>query len=145
MCARRGLGAQPRGLYSRAFMFARVRHLPLLLLSLTACSPSVDPEPPAPTGAAPETQLLSGPADTVAQTAARFTFGSDVADATFECSLDDALITACTSPYDAAALAQGAHTFRVRARRAGVVDATPAERRARTRKVCAPCASAAAS
>jgi endonuclease/exonuclease/phosphatase family metal-dependent hydrolase len=128
------LGAGQRGLYLRALMLAPVRYLPLLLLALTACLPTVDPgEPPAPTGGtdagvAPETRLLGGPADAVAQTDARFTFDADVADATFECSLDGAAFAACSSPHDEAALAQGAHTFRVRALRAGLVDASPASR-----------------
>jgi endonuclease/exonuclease/phosphatase family metal-dependent hydrolase len=69
-----------------------------------------------------------GPGGTVAQVDARFTFDADAADATFECSLDDAAFALCTSPHDAAALNQGAHTFRVRALRAGLVDASPATR-----------------
>ena len=47
----------------------------------------------------------------------------------FSCSLDGAAPRPCTSPFTPAALAEGAHTFAVRARDAsGNVDASPATR-----------------
>ena len=54
-----------------------------------------------------------------------FTFGSDVAGATFECSLDGGAYAACVSPYTPSSLDAGAHTLSVRAVSAGVADSTP--------------------
>jgi hypothetical protein len=79
----------------------------------------------------PDTQIDSGPTGLVAVASAQFTFSSlgTGGDATFECSLDSAAFTACASPTDLSALAEGVHNFRVRARdAAGNVDETPAER-----------------
>ena len=56
----------------------------------------------------------------------RSRFASE-AGATFQCSLDGAAFAACASPLTTALLADGEHTFAVRARdAAGNVDATPA-------------------
>jgi N-acetylneuraminic acid mutarotase len=75
---------------------------------------------------APETGLASAPPALTQQTSATFTFSSE-SGATLECSLDGAAFTPCTSPVSYSGLAEGAHTFRVRARdTAGNVDATPA-------------------
>jgi MYXO-CTERM domain-containing protein len=75
----------------------------------------------------PETTLNSTPANPTHQSAATFTFSSNVAGATFECSLDSAAFSACTSPISYSNLSAGQHTFQVRARDAdGNVDATPA-------------------
>jgi hypothetical protein len=77
----------------------------------------------------PQTSVVSGPAGTTTDTRPSFTFSSTEPGSTFECSLDGAPFTACTSPYVAPALAAGAHTFHVRARdAAGNTDATPASR-----------------
>jgi hypothetical protein len=76
---------------------------------------------------APETTIDSGPDATTQSTSARLTFSSDDSEATFECSLDGAAFTACTSPKDYTGLAIGDHEVRVRARDwNGNVDGSPA-------------------
>ena len=56
-----------------------------------------------------------------------FTFSST--DASFECQVDDAPFAACASPYTTAELADGEHTFSVRAKDSnGIFDPTPATR-----------------
>ena len=73
----------------------------------------------------PETALTAGPSGRVASAAASFRFGGA---ASFECSLDGAAWAACASPQAYGGLADGDHTFRVRARDGGGTDATPAAR-----------------
>ncbi|MBK8903182.1 MAG: right-handed parallel beta-helix repeat-containing protein [Anaerolineaceae bacterium] len=74
----------------------------------------------------PETSIDTGPADPSELTTATFTFSSDDATAVFECSLDGAAFTACTSPHAESGLALGLHTFAVRAvDLAGNTDLTP--------------------
>jgi hypothetical protein len=51
----------------------------------------------------------------VATTTPTFSFTSSDAAATLQCRVDAAAFAACSSPYTTAALAQGAHTFEVRA------------------------------
>ncbi|MDQ4052551.1 MAG: DNRLRE domain-containing protein [Actinomycetota bacterium] len=75
----------------------------------------------------PETIITSGPATSTTSTSARFAFQSPETGTTFECSLDSAPYTACTSPKDYTNLTVGQHTFKVRATdAAGNVDQTPA-------------------
>ena len=62
----------------------------------------------------PETTIDSGPSGAVALASASFTFTSNE-DSVFTCSLDGAPFAACTSPANYPGLAQGAHTFAVRA------------------------------
>jgi len=76
----------------------------------------------------PDTQIDSNPSDPAASTEAAFTFSSpDDATATFECSLDGADFSACTSGQSHSGLNDGPHTFDVRAKdAAGNTDPTPA-------------------
>ncbi|MCE9672523.1 Ig-like domain-containing protein [Myxococcus stipitatus] len=79
--------------------------------------------------AAPDTTIVTGPSGTTASTSATFTFNATETPATYECSLDGAAFTACTSPATFTNLSQGNHTLSVQARDAvGNVDPTPATR-----------------
>ena len=83
-------------------------------------------EPPDTT--APETTIDTGPAAPTNSTSATFTFSAE-ADSTYECALDGAAFAACASPVTYTDLAEGEHTFAVRATDAsGNTDATPASR-----------------
>ena len=64
---------------------------------------------------APETTLAAGPNGVTADQQATFGFTADESDVTFECRLDDAGFAACTSPVEVTNLADGEHTFQVRA------------------------------
>jgi hypothetical protein len=68
--------------------------------------------PPAPT-------FDSTPADPSNSTSATFTFSDTQAGVSFECSLDNASYAACTTPASLSGLAEGSHTFQVRARDSG--------------------------
>jgi hypothetical protein len=71
----------------------------------------------------PETDIVSGPTGTDAE----FTFSSSETGSSFECKMDDAAFSACTSPISHIGLADGEHTFSVRATdTAGNVDPTSA-------------------
>jgi hypothetical protein len=75
----------------------------------------------------PDTFILSRPDDPTTDTVGIFEFSANEMPAFFECSLDGASFTACTSPYTTATLGFGSHTFEVRARDgANLVDASPA-------------------
>ena len=76
---------------------------------------------------APGTTIDSGPAALSATDAATFSFSSPDGTATFECKLDGGSWAACTAPAALTGLADGNHTFEVRAKdAAGNVDPTPA-------------------
>ncbi|OJT25163.1 hypothetical protein BO221_12375 [Archangium sp. Cb G35] len=76
---------------------------------------------------APETNITSGPFGTTPERTATFELSSNEPGVTYECSLDGAAYTPCTSPVTFTGLADGEHTLQVRARdAAGNVDATPA-------------------
>lgn len=77
---------------------------------------------------APNTEIADGPDGTVALTIASFAFSSNEA-GTFQCSLDGAPFAACESPASFTGLAQGAHSFAVRAvDLAGHIDQSAASR-----------------
>ena len=64
---------------------------------------------------APETTIDSGPSGSVATADVTFTFSADDPVADFQCNLDGAGFTSCTSPKDYTSLPDGGHTFQVRA------------------------------
>lgn len=79
---------------------------------------------------APDTTIQTGPSGIVSPASVSFTFTSTETGSTFECSLDGAAYSACTSPKSYPGLVSGSsHTFRVRAvDTVGNQDATPGER-----------------
>src|SRR4051794_7586856 len=89
-----------------------------------------DPLPDLPDLLPPETTITTGPTGTVANGTASFSFASSEANSTFECRLDGSAWTECDSPQPYAGLADGVHTFSVRATdESGNTDLTPAQRR----------------
>ena len=81
---------------------------------------------PGPNPTPPDTTIDKGPKKKVKTRNVTFKFSSDSAGAAFECRLDDDDFAACTSPTKYKRLSRGKHTFRVRAVKDGLVDATPA-------------------
>jgi Ca2+-binding RTX toxin-like protein len=76
----------------------------------------------------PQTTITSGPGGTTNDPTPTFTFTSEP-DATFECKLDSGSYAPCSSPRTTALLADGSHTFSVRAiDEVGNIDPTPASR-----------------
>jgi hypothetical protein len=77
----------------------------------------------------PSTTLTAGPPDRVAARTATLGFTSSEAGSTFECRLDDESFAACSAPKAYAGLAEGQHSFSVRATDdRGKTDQTPARR-----------------
>ena len=77
----------------------------------------------------PGTSISSGPSGLVNTSSAQFEFSSTEAGSTFECSLDGAAYSTCSSPKDYTNLNGGDHTFEVKATDpAGNTDSTPASR-----------------
>jgi hypothetical protein len=75
----------------------------------------------------PETTIESGPSAIFSDASASFTFSSNEVNSTFECRLDGATFSTCASPRSYSSLADGSHTFEVRATdAAGNTDTTPA-------------------
>ena len=82
--------------------------------------------PPGPDTTPPETTITSGPSDPTNSTDATFEFTANEK-ATFECRLDGAGFTACTSPHTENGLSSDPHTFEVRATdEAANTDPSPA-------------------
>ena len=77
--------------------------------------------------AAPQTTIDSNPADPTSSTSASFDFSASEGSSSFECRIDAGSWGACTSPKSYASLADGSHTFDVRATDvAGNTDGSPA-------------------
>jgi hypothetical protein len=80
---------------------------------------------------APDTEITLGPDSETTSTSGIFEFEgfeevSELPVFDFECSLDNAEFTSCTSPYEVSGLSAGAHVMLVRAKDlSGVVDPTP--------------------
>ena len=90
---------------------------------------AVPPPPPPPDTTAPETTISAGPSGTVATDSASFSFSSSETGSSFECQLDGGAWAACSSPRAYPGLANGPHSFSVRATdAAGNTDTSPATR-----------------
>jgi hypothetical protein len=77
----------------------------------------------------PDTQITSGPAGATNDPTPTFGFTSSQPGSTFSCKVDSSAYGSCTSPKTTARLADGSHTFFVRAKDVnGDVDPTPASR-----------------
>ncbi|HSC72959.1 MAG TPA: HYR domain-containing protein [Gaiellaceae bacterium] len=76
---------------------------------------------------APDTTITGGPSGTATTGTASFTFSASEPGATFACSLDAGAFQSCSSPQTYSGLADGSHSFQVRATDgAGNSDQTPA-------------------
>jgi hypothetical protein len=96
-------------------------------------APSRHPLPPRPPRlpdlTAPETTITSGPSGTVSSNSASFSFTSSESGSSFACQLDTGAWSDCASPKHYSGLADGSHTFTVRATdAAGNTDSSPANR-----------------
>jgi sugar lactone lactonase YvrE len=77
----------------------------------------------------PNTTINSGPAGTIKDSTPSFAFSSSEAGSDFQCRVDANPFAACSSPHTTAQLADGSHTFRVRAiDPAGNTDPSPSVR-----------------
>ncbi len=87
---------------------------------VTVTAPPVDTTPP-------DTTITAGPTGTTSDNTPTFSFTATEAGSTFACRVDAAAFAACTTPFTTGVLADGAHTFEVRATdAAGNTDPTPA-------------------
>jgi outer membrane protein OmpA-like peptidoglycan-associated protein len=86
--------------------------------SIVADSPVYEPLPTA--------TITSAPSSYVASTEASLAFTSTTSEASFECSLDEATWSACSSPQSYSGLAAGVHAFSVRASYGGLSGPAPA-------------------
>lgn len=73
----------------------------------------------------PMTTITSGPEGVTSNTSPRFSFQSDQAASTFDCSLDGAAFGSCDSPKGYTGVAPGTHTFEVRATNAQLTTGPP--------------------
>jgi hypothetical protein len=96
-------------------------------IKVSGSTPTPTPTPTPPPGPTPpQTTISSGPPAATSNTMATFTFVANEP-ATFECSLDAAPFTACTSPKSYSDVPEGGHTLQVRAIDADhTVDPSPA-------------------
>ncbi len=79
--------------------------------------------------ATPQTTITAGPSGITTSPAASFVFTASEPGSTFECSLDEAAFSPCTSPTSFSDLIEGSHRFRARATGPdGDIDPSPAER-----------------
>jgi len=77
----------------------------------------------------PETTIDAGPSKPTNDATPTFEFSADESGSSFECKIDDGSFAPCSSPATTDPLADGNHTFAVRATDpAGNTDPTPAER-----------------
>lgn len=89
-------------------------------VGINGCGGAADP---------PETILDSAPLALTNDATPSFAFSSADSTATFECKLDTANYSACSSPFTvSSALADGAHRFRIRAVNAAGPDPSPIDR-----------------
>ncbi|HEX6596632.1 MAG TPA: FG-GAP-like repeat-containing protein [Acidimicrobiales bacterium] len=101
----------------------------LIVLRNGGSTPPPPPPPPPPDTTPPETTISEGPSGTVSSATVTFSFSADEAQSTFACALDGQAYQPCASPTTYSELADGSHTFRVRATDpAGNTDPTPATR-----------------
>jgi CSLREA domain-containing protein len=77
----------------------------------------------------PQTTIKKGPKGKTHSTTAKFRFISSLSGSTFECKLDRKKFKPCKSPKTYKKLKPGKHVFRVRAKKGGVTDPTPAVRK----------------
>ncbi|MDP2269917.1 MAG: Ig-like domain-containing protein [Archangium sp.] len=103
-------------------------------VTATSTDPAGNSSPPSTTvdftvaAGALDTAIIAGPSGTVSSTSATFSFVATVVGATYECSLDGAAFTPCTTPVTFSSLSDGSHTLEVRAVDGATVDSTPASR-----------------
>ena len=77
----------------------------------------------------PDTTITGGPSSPIRAKVPSFTFSSTEPGGTFECRIDSGAFAACSSPFAPAPLADGPHTFEVKATdEAKNTDPTPALR-----------------
>jgi len=108
-----------------------MRHYLVLLVAVGCSVPDKNPSTDAGTDTGPggpiQTTITSAPAEFSNTGVAMFSFTSNLATAKFECAIDGAIATVCTSPFSKS-LGDGSHTFAVRATDGnGESDDTPAE------------------
>jgi hypothetical protein len=83
----------------------------------------------------PNTEITAGPTGSTKKTRPTFEFTSSEQQSTFQCSLDEAAFSSCSSPFQTERLKHGSHTFSVRAVDAsGNVDPTPASQDFKVKK-----------
>ena len=73
----------------------------------------------------PAPAIDSGPADPTGSSSATFTFSDSESGVSFRCQLDGAGFSACTSPQSYSGLADGLHSFQVKARDAAGNESAP--------------------